>query len=81
MGLRDALLAGLKPALIETVATGIAKGDLKQPVNFAEVSKNVWHRVRMNPQTAGALIVFKIKREDIDSLLRQVFEELKIEVV
>lgn len=80
MGAKEDLLTGLKPALTNIVKDGIAQGKLKQPVIFAKTSKDVWHRLQMKPATAGALLLFQIKREDIDTILKEVFADLKVEV-
>lgn len=80
MGVKETLLSGLKPVLTHTVKSGMAEGKLVQPVDFAQTSENVWKHLRTNVQTAGAIMAFRIKREDIDKMLREVFADLKVEV-
>ncbi len=80
MGVKETLLSGLKPVLTHTIKSGMAEGKLVQPVDFAVTSENVWKHLRTNIQTAGALMAFRIKREEIDQLLREVFKDLKVEV-
>jgi len=80
VGVKETLLSGLKPALTAQVKAGLDKGLLKQPVSFKETSDNVWKRCRTNIQTAGAIMAFGIKREDIDKLVREVFADLNVEV-
>jgi hypothetical protein len=80
VGVKESLLSGLKPALTAQVKAGIDNGQLKQPVDFKVTSDNVWKRCKTNIQTAGAIMAFGIKREDIDRILREVFADLKVEV-
>ncbi len=80
MGIKENVLEGLKPQVLEQVKVGIANGKLKQPVDFVETSKAIWQHIRTNPMTCGATMTFGIKREDIDKLVREVFIELKVEV-
>jgi hypothetical protein len=80
MGIKETILEGLKPAVTQQVREGLDKGLLKQPVDFKATADNVWKRLRVNVQTAGAMMAFGIKREDIDSLLRDVFKDLNVTV-
>lgn len=80
MGVKETILSGLKPALTAQVKAGLEKGLLKQPVDFKTTSDSVWKRCKTNVQTAGAIMAFGIKREDIDKILREVFTDLNVEV-
>lgn len=80
MGTKEDLLVGLKPVLLTQTKSDLALGKVTQPIVFADVSKHVWRSLRTNLQTGGALLFFGIKRKDIDKLLREVFEELKVEI-
>lgn len=78
MGVKDTLLSGIKPALKAELENGIKTGKLVQPVDFKQTSDNVWKRLRTTPMTAGAMMVFKVTREEIDTMLREVFTDLKV---
>ena len=80
MSVKEDLLSGLKPALTSQIRSDLDSGRIKQPVELEVITKSTWHALRTNVQTAGALLVFGIKREEIDTLLREVFEDLKAKV-
>lgn len=80
MGAKELLLNGLKPVLTEQIRGDIASGKLKQPVEMETICKSVWKHLRTNVQTAGAIMAFRIKREEIDSLLKEVFSDLNVEI-
>jgi hypothetical protein len=80
MDIKAMILAGLKPALIQQLASDIDSGKLLQPIDFVKVSDATWKKLRMNLQTAGAITVFRIKQVDIESVLRDTFKELGIDV-
>jgi len=81
MDVKESLLEGLKPALTEQIKQEMAKGELQQPVDFEATMDRIWRALRMNVQTAGALMVFKIKRDDVSTIVKQVLMDLKIEVI
>lgn len=81
MAIKDAILDGLKPALVMQIGNDISSGRIKQPIDFEVISESVWKRLRVTPMTSGAILTFRINKEDIDALLRSVFKELKVEVI
>lgn len=76
---RDQLLSGLKPAVVQQMKAESESGQLKTPVDFEEMSERVWNALRTNVQTAGALMFFKIKKADIEIVLHEALAELNIE--
>jgi Holliday junction resolvase RusA-like endonuclease len=80
MVVKDLILAGLKPALALQLKAGVDSGVLKQPVDFKAISESAWRNARSNLQTAGAIMVFHITREDLDKVIREVFVDLKVEL-
>ena len=80
MGIKETLLFGLKPALTQQIKGDLASGRLKQPVDLDAISKSVWKALQANIETGGAILLFRIKKEEIADLLRQVFTDLKVEI-
>ena len=78
---KEQILEGLKPALTAKIKADIINtGILRGPISLESVTDRIWKRLRTNVQTAGALIAFGIKKSEIDDIVKQVFEELGIEV-
>ncbi len=80
MDLKQQILDGLKLVLLENFKKDIDSGKLVSPIDFETKLDDVWKRLRLNPQTAGAIMLFRLKQEDIGKLLREVFTELGVEV-
>ena len=80
MGIKEQILEGLKPALTAQIKSDVDAGRIKQPVNFNQTMDVIWRTLRMNVQTAGAIIAFGIKKEDVGAIVKQVFVDLKIEI-
>jgi hypothetical protein len=66
--------------LTQQIKGDLASGRLKQPVDLDAISKSVWKALQANIETGGAILLFRIKKEEIADLLRQVFTDLKVEI-
>ena len=78
--IKEQILEGLKPALTLQIRADLDSGKVKQPVDIANTTQAINRALKMNVQTAGAMIVFGIKEDDITKLVTLIFEELKVEI-
>ncbi len=80
MGVKEGILSGLKPALVDEIRKGLQTGRLKQPIDMRETMDNIWKRLRMNVQTSGAILIFGIKKEDLEPVVCDAFKDLGVQI-